>query len=66
MKCWICGAEMKNTIGGNYTCENCHMAAIDDCVLRYPNNFQIIQNSPLIIESDGDKQNENSIIGRIN
>lgn len=36
MKCWICGAEMKNTIGGCYQCENCGIGAVNDLVLRVP------------------------------
>lgn len=34
MKCMRCGEEMKNTIGGCYTCDNCGFG-FDDCVLRY-------------------------------
>lgn len=42
MKCWICGAEMTHTVGGCYHCDNCHMAAVDDGVLRYPPNFKYV------------------------
>ena len=34
MKCWICGKEMENTIGGCYHCKDCGVG-IDDLVFRY-------------------------------
>ena len=34
MKCSVCGAEMRNTVGGCYVCDNCHNS-IDDGVFRY-------------------------------
>lgn len=36
MRCIVCGKEMKNTLGGNYHCENCGHA-INDLVNR-PSN----------------------------
>lgn len=33
MKCMRCGKEMKNTIGGNYICDNCGFA-VNDLVYR--------------------------------
>ena len=36
MKCLRCGKEMRNTIGGCYTCDDCGFG-INDCVLRYEN-----------------------------
>lgn len=45
MKCWICGAEMKNTIGGCYHCENCGMGAVNDLVMRYPKDFKRVDNN---------------------
>ena len=33
MKCWICGKEMKNTIGGCYHCNDCGVG-VDDLVFR--------------------------------
>lgn len=33
MRCMICGSEMKNTIGGNYTCPRCHQS-LNDAVYR--------------------------------
>lgn len=34
MKCMVCGKEMKNTLGGNYHCENCGHA-VNDLVNRF-------------------------------
>ena len=36
MRCIVCGKEMKNTLGGNYCCENCGHA-VNDLVYR-PSN----------------------------
>lgn len=36
MRCIVCGKEMKNTLGGNYHCENCGYA-VNDLVNR-PSN----------------------------
>lgn len=36
MKCMVCGKEMKNTLGGNYHCENCGHA-VNDLVNRLSN-----------------------------
>lgn len=36
MRCIVCGKEMKNTLGGNYHCENCGHA-VNDLVNR-PSN----------------------------
>lgn len=36
MKCWICGKEMENTIGGCYHCKDCG-TGINDGVLRINN-----------------------------
>lgn len=33
MKCWICGKEMENTIGGCYRCKDCGIG-INDLVFR--------------------------------
>lgn len=33
MKCMRCGKEMRNTIGGCYTCDHCGLG-INDCVYR--------------------------------
>ena len=33
MKCYVCGAEMRNTVGGCYRCDNCGFG-IDDLVYR--------------------------------
>lgn len=33
MRCMVCGKEMKNTLGGNYHCENCGHA-VNDLVYR--------------------------------
>ena len=33
MRCIVCGKEMKNTLGGNYHCENCGHA-VNDLVYR--------------------------------
>lgn len=33
MKCWICGNEMENTIGGCYRCKDCGVG-INDLVFR--------------------------------
>ena len=38
MRCMVCGSEMKNTIGGNYTCSCGH--SINDLVYR-PSNCDI-------------------------
>ena len=54
MKCWICGAEMINTFGGNYHCPKCKCAAINDCIFRMP---AIIKDEPSL---KGDLSNENS------
>ena len=40
MKCWICGHEMRNSMGGNWVCDHCHMGAINDGILRYPQNTE--------------------------
>lgn len=34
MKCWICGKEMENTIGGCYKCRDCGVE-VNDLVMRY-------------------------------
>ena len=39
MRCIVCGKEMKNTLGGNYHCENCGHA-VNDLVNR-PSNCDI-------------------------
>lgn len=39
MRCMVCGTEMKNTLGGNYLCENCGHA-VNDLVNR-PSNCDI-------------------------
>ena len=39
MRCNVCGKEMKNTLGGNYYCENCGHA-VNDLVNR-PSNCDI-------------------------
>jgi predicted amidophosphoribosyltransferase len=39
MRCIVCGKEMKNTLGGNYHCENCGNA-VNDLVNR-PSNCDI-------------------------
>jgi hypothetical protein len=36
-KCWICGKEMVNTIGGNYHCPTCGVG-VNDGVFRTPSN----------------------------
>lgn len=36
MRCIVCGKEMKNTLGGNYHCENCGHA-VNDLVNRSSN-----------------------------
>lgn len=36
MRCNVCGKEMKNTLGGNYHCENCGHA-VNDLVNRHSN-----------------------------
>lgn len=36
MKCIVCGKEMKNTLGGNYHCENCGHA-VNDLLNRFSN-----------------------------
>lgn len=33
MKCWICGKEMENTIGGCYHCKDCGVS-VNDLVFR--------------------------------
>ena len=33
MKCWICGKEMENTIGGCYHCKDCGVG-VNDLVFR--------------------------------
>lgn len=33
MKCWKCGKDMKNTIGGCYHCQDCGIG-VNDCVFR--------------------------------
>ena len=38
-KCWICGKEMVNTIGGNYHCPTCGVG-VNDLVYR-PSNCDI-------------------------
>ena len=46
MKCWICGKEMENTIGGCYHCKDCGVG-VHDGVFRPPitqeNKSQIYQ-----------------------
>ena len=37
MKCMMCGSEMVNTTGGNYTCQKCNQT-INDLVYR-PSNY---------------------------
>ena len=36
MRCIVCGKQMKNTLGGNYHCENCEHA-VNDLVNRHSN-----------------------------
>ena len=38
-KCWICGKEMVNTLGGNYHCPTCG-TGVNDLVFR-PSNCDI-------------------------
>ena len=38
-KCWICGKEMVNTLGGNYHCPTCGVG-VNDLVFR-PSNCDI-------------------------
>ena len=52
MKCHICGVEMENTIGGCYTCRNCGMGGINDCVLRVPVDKIIKSNTQNIIDDE--------------
>lgn len=33
MRCWICGKEMENTIGGCYHCKDCDVS-VNDLVFR--------------------------------
>lgn len=37
MRCMICGSEMRNTLGGNYTCPRCSHS-FNDLVYR-PSNY---------------------------
>lgn len=39
-KCWICGKEMVNTLGGNYHCSTCGVG-VNDLVFRAPSNCDI-------------------------
>lgn len=45
MRCMVCGKEMKNTLGGNYHCENCGHAVNDlmnrfsSCDIPLPQGF---------------------------
>ena len=39
-KCWICGKEMVNTLGGNYHCPTCDVG-VNDFVFRTSSNCDI-------------------------
>ena len=53
MKCIRCGKEMRNTIGGNYVCDDCG-CAVNDLVYR---EYKIATPSNIIYPGSGDNPN---------
>lgn len=51
MKCIRCGKEMRNTVGGNYHCDNCGFG-INDLVYRGGFASPSYTSSPFVIPND--------------
>lgn len=43
MKCWVCGAEMRKSTGGNCMCDECNVGVVNDEVLRYPGTNDVAE-----------------------